>query len=145
MFKVIKKFTDAGVCCGVNVDPIMPLVTDTDEELEAVVRSCKEAGLRYVFGAMLRLRTDIWERMKLALRLLEIPDGIERYRQIYNFEEPLDSNYVVADKRYAEKVIGNLEERIKNYGMECDFPNHMGPRRIDRSHLGQTTLHNYLM
>jgi hypothetical protein len=83
--------------------------------------------------------------MKLALRLLDIPDAIEKYKQIYNFEEPLDANYVAADRRYAERIIGGLEDRIKSYGMECDFPDYMGPRRIDRSHLGQTTLHNYLM
>ena len=28
MFKVIKKFADAGVCCGVNIDPIIPFITD---------------------------------------------------------------------------------------------------------------------
>jgi DNA repair photolyase len=145
IFVVMKKFTDAGVCCGVNVDPIMPLVTDTEEELEAVVRSCKKAGLKYVFGAVLRLRTDIWERMKLALRLLEVPDGIEKYKQVYGFEEPLDSNYVDADKKYAEKITGYLEERIKNCGMECGFPDYIGSRRIDRTHLGQTTLHNFLI
>jgi DNA repair photolyase len=144
MFEVIKKFTDAGVCCGVNVDPIMPLVTDTEEELEPVVRSCKGAGLRHVFGAMLRLRTDIWERMKLALRLLEIPDAIEKYKQIYNFQEPLDTNYVAADRLYAERIIGGLEEKIKGCGMECGFPDYIGSRRIDRTHLGQTTLHNFL-
>ncbi|HEU4605123.1 MAG TPA: radical SAM protein [Nitrososphaera sp.] len=145
IFEAIKKFTDAGVCCGVNVDPIMPLITDTDEELEAVVKSCKDAGLQHVFGAMLRLRTDIWERMKLALRLLEIPGGIEKYRQIYSFEEPLDAKYVAADRRYAEKVIDGLEERVRSCGMSCGFPAHLGPRRIDRSHLGQTTLHNFLV
>ena len=145
IFEAIKKFTDAGICCGVNVDPIMPLITDTGEELDAVVKSCKEAGLQYVFGAMLRLRTDIWERMKLAIQLLEIPHGIERYRQIYNFEEPLDTTYIAADKKYAEKVIGGLEERVQSCGMSCDFPDHLGPRKIDRSHLGQITLNNFLM
>jgi DNA repair photolyase len=144
IFEAVKKFTDAGVCCGVNVDPIMPLVTDSDDEL-AVVKACREAGLKHVFGAMLRLRTDIWERMKLALRLLEIPDGIERYRQIYNFEEPLNANYVSANKRYAEKVIGRLEDLVRSYGMSCEFHDHLGPRRVDRSHLGQITLNNFLM
>lgn len=145
IFEAIKKFTDAGVCCGVNIDPIMPLMTDTDEELDAVVKSCKQVGLQHVFGAMLRLRTDIWERIKLALRLLEIPGGIEKYQQIYNFEEPLDAKYIAADKKYAEKVIGGLEEKVRSCGMSCDFPGYMGPRQIDRSHLGQTTLHNFLM
>lgn len=145
MFEAIKKFTDAGVCCGVNVDPIMPLVTDTDKDLEAVVKSCGDAGLKHVFGAMLRLRNDIWERMKLALRLLEIPDGIERYKQIYNFEEPVDANYISVEKRYAEKIIGYLKEKVKSYGMSCKFPDYLGPQRINRSHLGQITMHNYLM
>ena len=145
IFEAIKKFTDAGVCCGVNVDPIMPLITDTDEELDAVVKSCKQAGLQHVFGAMLRLRTDIWERMKLVLQLLEIPGGIEKYRQIYNIVEPLDSKYVAADKKYADKVIESLERKIESFRMSCNFPKYMSPRRIDRLHLGQTTLHNYPM
>lgn len=142
IFEAIKKFTDAGVCCGVNVDPIMPLMTDTDEELDAVVKSCKRAGLQHVFGAMLRLRLDIWERMKLVLRLLEVPGGIEKYRQIYNFEEPLDDKYITANMKYAERVIRGLRGRIESCGMSCDFPKYMGPRQIDRLHLGQTTLHN---
>ncbi|MEW6604877.1 MAG: radical SAM protein [Thermoproteota archaeon] len=145
IFETIKKFADAGVCCGVNVDPIMPLVTDSDEELGAVVKACSEAGLRHVFGAMLRLRTDIWERMKMALRLLEIPDGIERYRQIYRFQEPLDASYVSADRWYADQVVNRLESLVKSHGMSCEFPDYMGPRRIDRSQIGQTSLHNFLI
>jgi DNA repair photolyase len=146
IFEVIKKFTDEGVCCGVNIDPILPLVTDTDQELEAVVRSCKEAGVHNVFGDLLRLRTDIWQRMKVVLRLLEIPDGIERYKDIiYSFDEPLDSSYVTADNRYAKKIVSKLERIIKNHEMTNHFPEYIGPRRIDRSCLGQTTLLSYLV
>lgn len=144
IFEVIKKFTEAGVCCGVNVDPIIPLVTDTEEGLEDVVKNCEQAGLCYVSGAILRLRKDIWERMKLVLQLLEIPDGVNSYRQIYNFEEPIEANYVAADNRYVEKINNKLDGMIKSYGMECGFPDHMGPRWIDRSHLGQISLHNFI-
>jgi DNA repair photolyase len=144
MFGAIKKFTDAGICCGVNVDPIMPLVTDTDEELENIVKNCSDAGFKHVFGAILRLRTDIWERMKLALQLLEISDAIEKYKQIYRFDEPLDANYVSANDSYAGKVIASLEEKVKSYGMSCEFPDYLGPQRIDKSHMGQVTLHNFL-
>ena len=52
---VIKKFTDAGVCCGVNIHPILPLITDTREEIELILDSCVRAGIKYVFGAVLRL------------------------------------------------------------------------------------------
>ena len=61
--------------------------------------------MRHAFGALLRLRADIWERMKLVLRLLEISNGIERYKQIYGFEEPLASSYVTAKSSYINKII----------------------------------------
>ncbi|HEX7032057.1 MAG TPA: radical SAM protein [Nitrososphaera sp.] len=144
LFETIKKFTDAGVCCGVNIDPIMPLVTDTDEELEAIVKACSAAGLRHVFGAMLRLRSDIWERMKIALRLLGIPNGVDRYMHFYGFQEPLGASYVPAQKWYADHVISRLERLVKSYGMSCEFPDYMGPRLIDRSQTGQTSLHNFI-
>ena len=88
----------------------MPLVTDSDWELDAVADACKAAGLRHMFGAMLRLRTDIWERMKIVLKLLEIPGGVETYKRIYNFQEPLNSSYVAANREYAEKILNGFEQ-----------------------------------
>lgn len=144
IFKTIKKFAEAGLCCGVNIDPIIPLVTDTEREMNGLVGACREAGVRHAFGAPLRLRADIWERMKFVLRLLEICDGIERYKQIYGFEEPLESSYVTAKSSYINKIISKLESIIHNNGIKCDFPDYLIPRRIDRSTLGQTTLHRFL-
>src|ERR687896_2361467 len=118
IFKVIKKFAEAGLCCGVNIDPIIPLVTDNERELKGLVNACREAAVRHLFGAPLRLRTDIWQRMKFVLQLLEVSDGIKRYKEIYDFEEPLvGSQYVSADARYINKIIGKLESIIKSNGM----------------------------
>jgi DNA repair photolyase len=143
IFESIKKFTDAGVPCGVNVDPIMPLVTDSALELGAIVDGCREAGVRHVFGAMLRLRTDIWERMKLALGLLGVRNGAERYKQIYSFEEPLTGSYIACDRAYSSVILGRLEEMVRDRGMSAGFPDHMGPRKIDKSCMGQTTILNF--
>ncbi|HEY6756496.1 MAG TPA: radical SAM protein [Nitrososphaera sp.] len=145
IFKVINKFADSGLCCGVNIDPIIPLVTDTEQELDGLVRTCREAGVLHVFGAPLRLRTDIWERMKLVLQLLEVSDGTERYKDIYGFEEPLGSSYITAHKGYVNKIIGKLESMIKSNGMMCDFPDYLRARSIDKSSLGQTTLQSFLV
>ena len=145
IFKVIKKFADAGLCCGVNIDPIMPLVTDSEHHLKDLVVACREAGVRHVFGAPLRLRTDIWERMKLVLRLLGAPEGIKSYKEIYGFEEPLASSYITADTRYTKKIIGKLERIIKSNGLIPDFPDYLGPRKIYKSDLEQTTLQSFLV
>lgn len=145
IFKVIKKFAEAGLCCGVNIDPIIPLVTDYEHDLKGLVSACREAGVRHVFGAPLRLRTDIWQRMKFVLRLLEISNGVERYKEIYGFEEPLGSQYVTANRRYIDRIIGKLESMIKSNEMICDFPDSLGPKKIDKSSLGQTTLQSFLV
>jgi DNA repair photolyase len=143
IFEAIGKFTRAGVTCGVNVDPIMPLVTDSDEELGAVVDACRRAGVRHVFGAMLRLRTDIWDRMKATLLLLDVKDGIERYQQIYGFKDPLFANYLACDK-YGKQVVERLESMVRAAGMTSDFPENVGPREIDRSRAGQESILSYL-
>ncbi|HVX02457.1 MAG TPA: radical SAM protein [Nitrososphaera sp.] len=142
IFAVIKKFTSAGVPCGINVDPIMPLVTDTDDELDAVVNCCKEAGVKYVFGAMLRMRDDIWDRVKLTLRLLGIQDGERRYRKIYEIKEGSSAKqkYIACNKEYGKNVTGRLYDKVKLHGLCPDFPDHVQPQYIDRSHTGQTTM-----
>ena len=145
IFKVIKKFAEAGLCCGVNIDPLMPLVTDNEQHLEDLVRACRESGVRHVFGAPLRLRTDIWQRMKLVLRLLEVPDGIKRYKEIYGFEEPLRTSYVTADTRYINKIMAKLESIIKKNGLIPDFPDYLASKKIYRSNLRQTTLQSFLV
>jgi DNA repair photolyase len=47
MFKVIKKFAAAGVRCGVNIDPILPLITDSQDHVQEIVDSCYDAGVGF--------------------------------------------------------------------------------------------------
>ena len=70
IFSTIRKFTDSGIRCGVNIDPILPLITDSEEDIESIVDSCNRSGVDYVVGAFLRLRADILERMQIILELL---------------------------------------------------------------------------
>jgi DNA repair photolyase len=100
MFALIKKFSDSGIHCGVNIDPIIPLITDSPNDIESIVDNCLEAGVGYVFGAILRLRADIWERMKCILMLLNMKDRIEEYNRIFHFTEPIRPGYnnIAADQ-----------------------------------------------
>jgi DNA repair photolyase len=123
MFAVIKKFSDVGIRCGVNIDPIIPLVTDSPEDIEFILDSCLRAGVSYIFGAILRLRADIWERMKTILTLLSIRDGIQKYNRIFHFTEPLRSGYnIAADQFYSKTILENLRESVLQRGISFDFP-----------------------
>jgi DNA repair photolyase len=144
MFSVIRKFTDAGINCGVNIDPILPLITDSEEEIDTILDNCNRSGVGYVFGALLRLRADIWERMQIILKLLGINDSIEVYkRRVYQFTEPLKpSHNIAADESYSNKILQNLENKVLERGMIFDFPDFIGDRRIKASKKSQNYADN---
>ena len=139
IFMAIRKFVDAGVCCGVNIDPILPLLTDSEEEIELILESCISAGVTYVFGAILRLRDDIWQRMTTILKSLDVKGGIDEYRRIYQFSEPLKTGFnITANQLYSDTVMHNLEQMVSKRGLFNHFPDHMKSRRISRGFANNT-------
>ena len=135
MFKTIKRFTDIGVCCGVNVDPILPLITDSKEDLELILDSCKESGVKYVFGAVLRLRADIWQRMVTILMSLGMEHGVDEYERIYQLTKPLMPGYNInANEDYSTKVLQDLRQSVSERGMIFDFPTFIKSRQIKERH-----------
>jgi DNA repair photolyase len=134
IFTLIDKFIDDGVRCGVNIDPILPLITDSQEEMEAILDSCNRSGVKYVVGALLRLRADIWERMKMILKLLNVGNGIDEYsKRIYQFTEPLDPGYNIAvSESYSSKVLQSLKEKVLKKGMSFNFPHFVGKTHISK-------------
>jgi DNA repair photolyase len=51
--RVLKRFHDAGIPCGMYLMPIVPCITDTPAELDRSVKAAKDAGADFVvFGAM---------------------------------------------------------------------------------------------
>jgi DNA repair photolyase len=149
MFAVIKKFSDAGIRCGVNIDPMIPLISDSPNDIESILDNCLEAGVGYVFGAILRLRADIWERMKSILMLLNMKEGIKEYNRIFHFTEPIRSGYnIAADQSYSNRILGNLRETVLRRGMSFDFPDLIGIRCVEKNKLSnnanELTLMNYM-
>ncbi|HET7148998.1 MAG TPA: radical SAM protein [Candidatus Nitrosopolaris sp.] len=140
IFKVIKKFADAGVCCGVNIDPILPSLTDSQSHLQEIIDSCHDSGVRHVIGALLRLRSDIWERVKLILKLFHNEIGIEEYKNaIYQFKEPLKPWFNVGvNKSYETSVLQRLKEKVLEKGMTFDFPDLIRSRRLNSNKIPST-------
>lgn len=49
-FKAIKRLSEAGIFCGVLMTPILPFITDSDENMMEVIRMSYEAGAKFVFS-----------------------------------------------------------------------------------------------
>jgi DNA repair photolyase len=51
----VRRLTGAGLVVGVNPNPIMPLITDSERHLDRLAKACRDAGARYFGGGALFL------------------------------------------------------------------------------------------
>jgi DNA repair photolyase len=61
-FQAVRGLAEAGLCVGVFAVPLRPFITDREEDLDALLRACAEAGAQFVVGGMLRLRSSARKR-----------------------------------------------------------------------------------
>jgi len=152
MFKVMEKFTNKQIRCAVNIDPIIPLVTDSDENIDAIISLCKANRIKNVFGAILRIRYDIWDRLKVAFALLNmnLDFSINHYKRIYAFAEPiLHGNNLSMERGLESTFLNELKSKVLESGMIYSFPElrenrFLNNTKFKNSDKKQLTLNNYL-
>lgn len=88
----VRKLSEAGICAGVFPNPVMPLITDTDENLEAVAHAAAEAGAKYFGGGPLFLMPSA---QKVFLPFLDerFPHLAASYREQYEKSPYLSADY----------------------------------------------------
>ena len=84
--EALKFFSDNGFLCGVNAMPLLPYISDTEEEIERIVAAAKQYGTNYILIAGLTLfGNDEGDSKKLVFRFLRdyYPDRLEKYEKMY--------------------------------------------------------------
>jgi DNA repair photolyase len=79
---LIRRIRAAGLSCGVLVAPILPYLTDSDADLEALVSELAAAGATSISGIALHLRPGAREWFLPWLRRTH-PELVDRYSQLY--------------------------------------------------------------
>ncbi len=80
--EAVARLNEAGIPCGVLVAPVLPCISDSPEQLEAVVKACVEAGAVSVSALPLHLRPGVKEHFMSWLRANR-PDLVEQYERRY--------------------------------------------------------------
>ena len=84
--ETLKLFSDNGFLCGVNAMPLLPYISDTEEEIEKIVAAAKQYGANYILIAGLTLfGNDERDSKQLVFRFLRnnYPDLLEKYEKMY--------------------------------------------------------------
>ena len=80
--EAVAKLNDAGIPCGVMIAPILPGISDGDEQIRAVVEASIEAGATHATPILLHLRPVVRDVYMEWLRET-YPDLVPRYEDMY--------------------------------------------------------------
>lgn len=106
---LVRRITDAGLRCGVMVAPVLPLLTDSDEALDALLAEVAGAGATGATVLPLHLRPGTREWF-LAWLAREYPPLVEPYRRLYG-----RGAYV--DRRYRDALAARVGPLLRRHGL----------------------------
>lgn len=122
LLKVIRRLSEKEVQTAVNIIPIIPGLTDDRAKIDELIKKSVEAGAKYFTAGVLRLRNDIWGRMKPLLEFIGRYDTI-RLMQVFYFSKPtVEQGYHYAPKEYREEIVQFVETKVKSYGAKFGIP-----------------------
>jgi len=88
----VAKLAEAGVSVGVMASPILPLITDSEENLRAVAKAAKTAGAKQ-FGAYVVFLQPTAQRVFFPFLAEHFPEHLARYRRSFRDEAHLHGSY----------------------------------------------------
>jgi DNA repair photolyase len=78
----VRRLNEAGIPCGVMLAPVLPGISDSDEQIRAVIEASLDAGATHVSPILLHLRPKVREVYMEWLQE-NYPDLVERYEAMY--------------------------------------------------------------
>jgi DNA repair photolyase len=115
--EAIRKLSEAGLRAGMSGSPVLPGITDSPKDLEALVRAAAEAGAHHIFAGPLFLK-PCSAAVFLPFLEKQFPHLVENYKRRYHGRAFLPAAYA--------KPLSQLVARLRQkYGIGS------APRRSD--------------
>jgi DNA repair photolyase len=117
---VVRSLADVGIGCGVLMAPVLPWLTDSDEQLRATVRAIAAAGAVSVTPLALHLRPGGSREWFMTWLRRTRPELVGRYERLY-------AGGAYAPTWYQRRITRTVHELADEYGIGPT-----GPRRSFR-------------
>ncbi len=122
--EAVAKLNQAGVPCGVLVAPVLPGLSDSPEQLEAVVKACVDAGARPIASILLHLRPGVRQHY-LGWLAEARPDLVALHEELY------PKSY--APKAVQDRVSRTVSEVVERHGGRPARPSGTRPQPKPRA------------
>ena len=128
-FEAIRQLSEAGIFTGILMMPLLPYLTDTPENVLAIVRQAKECGARFIYPLFgLTLRNG--QREYFYHKLEELFPGqrlkeryVHRYGTSYACHSPRERELqaLFTDECNRLGILYRMEEIIKAYRLDYEY------------------------
>ena len=120
--EVMRRLVEAGIEVWLGLAPVLPAITDAEEDVDELLRRVAAAGVRHLFSQVLFLRSPTREKYLRWLEA-EFPRYLEAYRNAYR-------GRVYLGGRYRERIRGMIARLKKKHGfVDGAEGGNEGPRR----------------
>ena len=113
-FRALCRLRDAGITAGINAAPVLPGVTDSVFEIEALMAAAKKAGANFVHPSVLRIYPSVRDEFLPVIKQ-HFPNLVPRYRAAYEHCRSAPSNYLDAIERRFKRL-------ARRYGINSADP-----------------------
>lgn len=108
--EAMRQFKQEGILAGIVAMPIFPFLSDSDDDIETLIKEAKKHGADYVLFSALTLYGMGQEHTYRVLQV-HFPDVLERYQQLYS-----------GDRKTWQRYEGDLQLRarslLKKHGLK---------------------------
>jgi DNA repair photolyase len=105
---------EAGITAGINAAPVLPGVTDSIFEIEALMAAARQAHSSFVHPSVLRMYPSVRNEF-LPVIEQHFPNLMPRYRAAYRQSRDAPTNYQTAIERRFERL-------ARHYGIDSEDP-----------------------
>ncbi len=109
-FETLAKFKAAGITIGMFLMPLIPLLTDTEEQIEKIIIKAKETGVDFVIFGGMTLKKGKQKDHYFNVLKQYYPKEITRYNKIY-----FDRKYGEATWQYYNYIEKNFVKIANKY------------------------------
>lgn len=111
-FKTLNILHENGISTGIWMLPILPWLSDTEDNLESMVREAAEAGVGFILPGGLTLKPGRSKDEFMNCLEVHFPELVEKYARLYGNNH----KYGPPDEAQAVKMgIDNWYSKLKNY------------------------------
>jgi DNA repair photolyase len=111
----VAKLSEAGISVGVMASPILPMITDSGENLFGVAQAAKEAGTKQ-FGAYVLFLQPTAQRVFFPFVAEHFPEHLARYRRSFRDDAFLGAAYT----ERMRNLVKDIRQKVGMIAREMD-------------------------